>query len=85
MALDLSLPLTDLTGELPPAPPMAARTGVWSIRPDQALRWSTISEPAPTSEAVEQAPFSPARALLVVALVATAGLLGAVGAWALVP
>lgn len=81
----VSTALTDLSGELPAmrAEPTATRTGVWTIRPDQALLWSRRS-PAPGD--AEPGPPSAAamlRALGVLSAVLVAGMLGGVGAWAL--
>lgn len=63
--------------------PKAARTGVWTIRPDQALRWARRS-PAPGERTQ---PTTSAAAILrtagVLSAVLVAGVLGAVGAWAL--
>ena len=85
-ASGMSAPLTDLTGELPPPPPTAARTGTWTIRPDQALRWASISQPGvPMPAPVVNNSFGAVRALAVVAMVLVAGLAGGVGAWAITP
>ncbi len=79
-------PLTDLTGELPPPPLMDARPGTWTIRPDQALRWASISQPVvPMPAPVLNNSFGAVRALAVVAMVLVAGLAGGVGAWAIAP
>lgn len=81
----VSTALTDLTGELPAVREehTAARTGVWTIRPDQALRWA-VRSPAPRSTG----PLAPSgaamvRAVGVLSAVLVAGMLGGVGAWAL--
>ncbi|MGH1344927.1 MAG: hypothetical protein ACRBN8_25430 [Nannocystales bacterium] len=80
----MALALTDLSGELPAVrdEPAAARTGVWTIRPDQALRWARRSPtPGESSTAVSATTFL--RAVGVLSAVVIAGMLGGVGAWAL--
>ncbi len=85
-ASGMPAPIADLTGELPPSPPTAARTGTWTIRPDQALRWATISQPGvPMPAPVVHSSFGAVRALGVVAMVLVAGLAGGIGAWAIAP
>ncbi len=86
----MSTQLTELHGELAAAPAVAekaARTGVWAIRPDLALRWATVEplhHPEPLLPPADTS-FGVVRALGVVAMVLVAGLLGGVGAWALTP
>ncbi|MCR9159111.1 MAG: hypothetical protein ACE37F_09685 [Nannocystaceae bacterium] len=78
----MSAPSSDLVGDLPPPQPTSARPGTWTIRPDQALRWASVSAPqAPAAVATG----GPIRALTVVLLVLVAGLVGGVGAWAIAP
>ena len=63
--------------------PTATRTGVWAIRPDQALRWAG---PVPTraqAPPLASSALKGARALGVLSAVVIAGMLGGVGAWAL--
>ncbi len=82
MRLPVSTALIDLSGELPAVrnEPTAARTGVWTIRPHQALRWARRS---PTPGETESASAMPLiRALGVLGAVLAAGVLGGVGAWA---
>jgi len=77
--------LTDLIGEIPAVrdEPSAARTGVWTIRPNQALRWARRS-PTPGEEGgLTPAATVAIRAVGVVSAVLLSGMLGGVGAWAL--
>lgn len=84
----MAMQLTELQGELAAAPAVAdkaARTGVWAIRPDQALHWASVTplphpQPLPPSVDTSSAAM---RAMGVVVMVLVAGLLGAIGAWAL--
>ena len=66
--------------------PTAARTGVWSIRPAQALRWASVYRPlAPTTASVDDHRVTVVRMVGLTALVLLAALLGGVGAWLLTP
>ncbi len=84
----MSTQLTELSHPLAAAPAVAekaARTGVWTIRPDQALRWANVS-PLPAPRALPQdTSLRVLHALGVATMVLVAGLLGGVGAWALTP
>lgn len=85
MQLTVSTVLTDLSGQLPDvrAEPTAARTGVWTIRPDQALRWA-IRSPAPGgATAIDPPGLAMLRALALLTAVLVAATFGAIGAWAL--
>lgn len=78
----MSAVMTNLAGELPAPPPHATRPGVWTIRPDQALRWAQISaQSAPVPAPVVHSSVGPARAVGIVIAVALAAVLGGVAAW----
>lgn len=81
----MSIALPDLTAELSDVreEPTAARTGVWAIRPHQALRWTPRSPEPPTAELAAPSAASMLRAAGLMGAVAVAGMLGGVGAWAL--
>lgn len=83
----VSTALTDLNGELPAAQeePTAARTGVWTIRPDQALRWAQQSPTPDNGDPLVPSGGTMLRALGVLSAVFVAAMLGGVGAWAISP
>ena len=81
----VSTAITELSGEHPAIQeePRAARTGVWTIRPDQALRWSVRSPTPGDPESLSPTGAAIVRAAGVLSAVLVAGMLGGVGAWAL--
>lgn len=83
----VSTALTDLNGELPAAREehKAARTGVWAIRPDQALRWAQQSPTPGDGDPLVPSAGALLRALGVLSAVLVAAMLGGVGAWAISP
>jgi len=63
--------------------PAPARTGVWTIRPDQALLWACVNPSPPMPAPVLEPRLSLRTAVALVGMVALAAVLGGVAAWAL--